>query len=172
MAKSYSELYQDIAHAGIDPQARRRAIETLLSYVRSELEAPRIARDRIKGDLEILQGHGTAEDIRRIDDIIARRSLDDSTLDFAREVKRLIQERCYLLAEISQEEEAAVRSGALVPRDPRSRWLAVRRGVIVAEAVERADVEAEITRKQRARSSYVAVVVPAGGVFRNSHERR
>src|SRR5712672_3571071 len=110
MAKSYSELYQDIPRAGSDPQARQRAIEALLSYVRSELETPRIARDRIKADLEILQGHGTAEDIRRIDDIIARRVLDDSTLDFAREVKRLIQERCYLLAEISQEEEAAVRS--------------------------------------------------------------
>jgi tryptophan 2,3-dioxygenase len=172
MARSYSELYQDIARAGGDAQARQRAIEALLGFVRAELETPRIARDRIKADLEILQGHGTAEDIRRIDDIIARPSMDDCTLDFACEVKRQIQERCYLLAEISQEEEDAVRGGALVPKDPRSQWLAVRRGVIVAEAAERADVEAEITRKQRVRSSYVAVVVPADGVLRNSHERR
>ena len=172
MAKTYSELYQDIERAGSDPQARQRAIEAMLSFVRAELETPRIARDRVKADLEFLQGNGTAEDVRRINDIIARRSLDDSTLDFAREIKRQIQERCYLLAEISQEEEAAVRSRTLVPKDPRSRWLAVRRGVIVAEAAERADVEAEITRRQRARSSYVAVVVPAGGVLPNSHKRR
>src|ERR1044071_2815100 len=172
MARSYSDLSQDFARAGSDSHARQRAIETMLGFVRAELETPRISRDRIKADLEFLQGNGTAEDLRRIDDIIARRSMDDFTLDFAREVKRQIQERCYLLAEISQEEEDAVRSGALVPRDPRSRWLAVRRGVIVAEAVERAEVEAEITRRQRARSCYVAVVVPAGGGFRNSHERR
>lgn len=168
----YSQLFLNIERAGRDAQAQQRAIQALLDFVRTELESPRTVRERIKPDLDILQRWGTADDIQRIDDVIARRSLDDCTLDSAREIKRQIQERCYLLADISQEEEDAVRSGALVPRDPGSRWLAVRRGVIVAEAVERAEVEAEITRRQRTRSSYVAVVVPAGGVFRNSHERR
>lgn len=172
MAKSYSELYQDIARAGSDVLARQRAVQALLAFIRTELESPRTAKDRIKTGLEALQRYGTAEDISRIDDVIARRSLDDATLDSAREIKRQIQERCYLLADISQEEEDAVRSGALVPKDPRSRWLAVRRGAIVFEAAERAEVEAEITRRQRARPSYMAVVVPVGSALRNSHERR
>jgi hypothetical protein len=168
----YSQLFLNIERAGSDAQAQQRAIQALLDFVRTELESPRTARDRIKPDLDILQRWGTADDIQRIDDVIARRSLDDSTLDSALEIKRQIQERCYLLADISQEEENAVRSGTLVPKDPRSRWLAVRRGRILFEAAERTDVEAEITRRQRARSSYVAVVVPADGVLRNSHERR
>lgn len=167
----YSQLHQNVARAET-VEDKQRAVQALLDFVRTELESQRTARDRIKPDLETLQRWGTADDIQRIDDVIARRSLDDSTLDFAREIKRLIQERCYLLADISQEEEDAVRSGALVPKDPRSRWLAVRRGRILFEAAERAEVEAYITSRRRTRPSYMAMVVPVGGALRNSHERR
>ena len=172
MPKTYSDLQQAVAQAGRDAQAKQPAIEELLAFVRAELDSPRTARDRIKIDLEVLHTHGKKEDIQRIDDVITRRTLDDVTVDFAREIKRQIQERCYLLTDISQEEEEALRTRAPTPRDPKSRWLAIWRGVIVVEGAERAEVEAEITRRQRARSSYVALVIPVDGALRNSHERR
>lgn len=167
----YSQLYQNVARAET-LEEKQRAVQALLDFVRTELESPRTDRERIKPDLEILQRWGIADDIRLIDAVLARRSVDDSTLDCAREIKRQIQERCYLLADISQEEEDAVHSGALVPKDPRSRWLAVRRGRILFEAAERAEVEAYITSRRRTRPSYMAVVVPVGSALRNSHERR
>jgi hypothetical protein len=175
---TYAQLYQAIPKAGNDPVAKARAVENLLGFVRRELESPRTDADTIKSGLEVMQAHGTTDDIPLIGGLIEHRSreplkLDPLTLEFAREVKRQLQERFYLLADIRYEEDEFLQASTPVPKDPRSEWLAIRRGQIVAEARDRVDVEAAIARKQGAKSSpYVALIIPVGGIFPDFHERR
>jgi hypothetical protein len=169
---TYAQLYEAIAKAGDDPVAKATAVEALLHFIRGELESPHTAADRVKNGIEMLHRFGTIDDVALLARVIARgQPLDD--LGFAREVKRQLQERHYLLAEISEEEEEFLRTHTLTPENPRSKWMAVRLGRIVADAPDRVDVEAAVARKQGTRSTpYVALIVPVGEDFPGSHERR
>ena len=171
MPKTYAELYKELAQAKSEDE-KQLARQALLTCVRDELDSPHTEIEQIKTGLEVLQTRGTLEDIQRIDDVVVRHSLDGFTLNFAREVKRHLQERCYLLADISRDEEDILRTQPLTPKDPGSRWLAVRRGKILAEGAERAEVEAAVSRMQVARSSLVALIVPVGSALPSVHERR
>jgi hypothetical protein len=155
-----------------ETEEKLREAQVRLSNARDELDSSQIPRDEIRANLEVLLTDGTIDDIGRIAGVISRMELDNDTLEFASEVKRQLQERSYLLAEIIQEEQDILSTRNLVPRDPRSRWLAVRRGTILAEAVERAEVEEAITGKQEECASYVALVVPVGNPLPSIRERR
>lgn len=80
----------------------------------------------------------------------------------AREARRRKQEMEYRLSEIDAEEEYILLHSPPKPRNPASRWMAVRLGKVVAEGMERAEVVQSIARIQMFDPWYCAIIVEVG----------
>lgn len=114
----------------------------------------------IAAAMEPLSQMGQRDDIRRIDRVLAQPQLHEQVRDMAREIRRRIQEREYMLPDIYREEEEAVTERGLPqPRDASARWMAVRLGIAAMEGATLQEVEDKIARRQHDGQPFFAFTV-------------
>ena len=142
------------------PPSQKEGSRRMLNRVREEMANSRTPIAELSAGQGLLRDFGDATDIVRLRELLEHRSdLDEQVVDMTGETIRRLQEKENLRDEIAREETIRLRLMTPYPRKQDSRFIAIRRGKIVAEAADSSSVSVAIVRKRQTNRSYHAMVL-------------